>query len=115
MVLSKPICRVQGWLMPWFQFKIWQLALLVVLVAVAIVDVQDHGRREPALVVLAAVGYAAYFLFVWLSWLCVRRYEARLGRTLLVGLYMTAMAVLFLIATVAYLVLEYRYVVGRVF
>ncbi len=115
MVLSKPMRRASGWSMPWFQFKVWQLALLVVLVAVAITDIENHGRREPALVALAAVGYAAYFLLVWLSWLCVRRFEPRLGRTLLVGLYMSAMAALFLIATVAYLVIEYTYLFGRVF
>jgi hypothetical protein len=113
-VASKSVARVPGRLMTWFQFKLWQLVLLVMLVAIATVDVRDHGRPEPLLLALAAGGYAAYFLIVWLSWLCVRRFESKLGRTMLLGLYLTAMAALFLIATTTYLVIEYRYIVGRI-
>ncbi len=113
MVSSRSALRASGWSMPWFQFKVWQLALLVMLVAIATIDVREHGRPEPPLFALAAAGYAAYFLIAWLSWLCVRRFESRLGRTMLLGLYLTAMAALFLIATVTYLVIEYRYVVGH--
>jgi hypothetical protein len=95
--------------MPWFQFRVWQLALLVAIVALVTVDIQNHGRREPILLTLAAGGYAAYFVMVWLSWLFVRRFEARVGRTMLLGLFMFAMGILFLAATIGYLVIEYVY------
>jgi hypothetical protein len=113
MVSSRTAPRASCWLMPWFQFKVWQLALLVMLVAVATIDLREHGRPELPLLALAAGGYAGYFLIVWLSWLLVRRFQSRLGRTMLLGLYLAAMAALFLIATITYLVIEYRYIVGR--
>lgn len=105
--------RVPGRMMPWFQFKVWQLALLVVIVALVMIDIQDHGRREPVLLALAASGYAAYVAIGWLSWLYVRRFQARIGRPMLWALFMFAMGLLFLVATIAYLVIECAYVAGH--
>jgi hypothetical protein len=43
------------------------------------------------------------------GWRVARRLEARLGPTLLLILYLIAMAALFLIATAVYLVAEHAY------
>ena len=115
MVLSNATNRVAGRLKPWFQMKVWHLALLVLVVALAIVDIQDHARSDPLLVALAAAGYAGYFMIVWLSWLYVRRFEVVLGLPILLGIFMTATATLFLMATIIYIVIEYAYLVGHVF
>jgi hypothetical protein len=115
MVVSKPIGNASGQLTPWFQIKVWHLALLVMIVALAIVDIQDHARSEPVLIALAAAGYAGYFLIVWLTWLYVRRFEVALGLPVLLGVFMTAMATFFLMATIVYLVIEYAYLVRHVF
>jgi hypothetical protein len=114
MALSKPIGHASGRLTPWFQIKVWHLAVIPVIMALAIRDIQDHARSEPVLLTLAAAGYMVYFLFVWLVWLYVRRFEAWLGLPILLAVFMTAMAAFFLIATVIYLVIEYAYVVGRI-
>jgi hypothetical protein len=92
---------------------IWQLALLVAYVAVAIVDIQDHGRKELPLIFLASGGYAAFGLFCWLSWHALRYLQRRLGPVLLVAVYAFAMGGVFLAATVAYLVIEYFYLGGK--
>jgi hypothetical protein len=115
MVLSNVTSRAAGRLKPWFQIKVWHLTLLVVIVALAIVDIQDHARSDLVLVALAAAGYAGYFLIFWLTWLYVRRFEVVLGLPVLLGIFMTAMATFFLMATIVYLVIEYAYLVGHVF
>jgi hypothetical protein len=112
MVLSKRIECASGRLRPWFQIRVWHLALLVLIVALAICDIQDHARSEPVLVVLAAAGYAGYFLLVWLTWHYARRFEAALGVPILMAVFMTAMAAFFLVATIVYLVIEYAYLGG---
>jgi hypothetical protein len=76
------------------------------------VDIEDNGRHEPVLLALAATGYAGYVLLGWLSWLCVRRFERSLGRVLLLASYMTAMAGVYLAATVLYLMIERLYLWG---
>ena len=93
--------------------KVWHLVLLVAFVAVAIVDIQDHRRGEPVLVGLAGAGFAIYAALAWLGWNYARRFEARLGRVALVGLYLASMAGLFLFATIAYLLIEHVYLGGR--
>jgi hypothetical protein len=115
MFSSNSIGRVSGRLTPWFQIKVWHLALLVVIVALATRDIQTHARNEPVLQLLAAAGYAGYFFLVWLIWLKVRRFEAALGLPVLLVVFMTAMAAIFLMATVVYLVIEYAYLVGHLF
>jgi hypothetical protein len=89
--------------------RVWHLALLVLFVAVAIRNIQDQGRREPALIALAVAGFVAYGLLGWLGWRLARRFEARIGATALLALYLVAMSALFLVATVVYLLIEYRY------
>ena len=44
------------------QFRIWHLWLLALFVAMAIVNIRDQGRSEPALVALAAAGFGLYGL-----------------------------------------------------
>jgi hypothetical protein len=97
---------------PLLQFRLWHLALLVVYVAIAIVDIQDNRRTEPALIALAAVGFAGYAVTCWLAWHGMRRLKHRYGLLPAVIGYIVAMAALFLAATVIYLVLEYAYVTG---
>src|SRR4051812_31394461 len=98
----------------WYQPRIWHLALLVLFVAIAIADIQDHRVREPALIAMAAGGFVLYAIIGWIGWWAARRrFEARLGPVLLFVLYAIAMAALFLLATVIYLVIEYQYRGGQ--
>ena len=95
------------------QFRIWHLALLVLFVAGAIANIQDQGRSEPALIVLAGLGFVAYWLLGWLGWRSCRRLEAQFGAPVVLVFYLVAMAGLFLVATGVYLVLEHLYLGGR--
>jgi len=98
---------------PLFQFRIWHLALVVLYVAIAIVEIKDQRRSEPALIGLAAAGFAAYGLLCWLGWHAMRRVEPRLGSVVVVIVYAVTMAAIFLVATILYLALEYAYLTGR--
>lgn len=98
--------------LPLVQFRIWHLWLLALFVAMAIVNIRDQGRSEPALVALAAAGFALYGLLAWGAWCLARRLRPRLGMIPVLALYLVAMAGLFLVATVIYLLLEYDYLVG---
>jgi hypothetical protein len=100
-----PTRRTPGWA----QLRIWHLAVLVLFVAIAIADIQDQRIREPTLIALAAGGLMLYGLIGWIGWWTVRRFEARLGLTTLFVLYSIAMGVLFLVATVIYLVIAHIY------
>ncbi len=95
-------------------FKIWHLTLLVAFVAIAIVDIQDHRMTDPVLIGLAAGGFAAYAVLAWLGWRLAQRWESRLGRVVLLGLYFATMAGLFLVATIAFLLIEHVYRGGRI-
>ncbi len=97
------------------QVRIWQLAVVVLYVAVAIVDIQDHRRTEPFLVSLAAAGYGGYGLLCWLAWHGLERFAARLGRVLRVAVFAVSMAAIFLAAVIAYLLIEYAYLGGNLF
>ena len=98
----------------WYQPRIWHLALLVLFVAIAIVQIQDQRVHEPTLIALAAGGFVLYAIIGWIGWwIARRRLESRLGPMLLFILYATAMAALFLVATVIYLVIEHTYRGGR--
>src|SRR5262249_23693748 len=98
----------------WYQPRIWHLALLVLFVAIAIADIQDHRVHEPALIALAAGGFLLYGLIGWIGWWTARRrLESRLAPWLLFLLYAITMALLFLVATIIYLVIEYAYRGGR--
>ena len=46
-------------------------------------------------------------------WHAIRRFESRLGSVLVVAVYAVVMGGLFLAATVAYLLMEYVYLGGR--
>jgi len=94
------------------QFRVWQFGLLVALTAIAIVDIQGYCR-EPRLIALASAGYAGYALLCWLLWHGLRRFERRLGPVILVSAYVVMMGAVFLAATVAYLLIEYVYLGGR--
>jgi hypothetical protein len=113
MILSNSTSRASRRLAPWFQIKVWHLALLVVIVALATRDIQTHAPTEPVLQLLAAAGYAGYFFLVWLIWQQVRRFEAALGLPVLLAVFMTAIAAFFLMATVVYLVIVCAYLVGH--
>ncbi len=99
---------------PLLQFRVWQFGLLVAFTAIAIVDIQGYCR-EPRLIALASAGYAGYALLCWLLWHGLRRFERRLGPVMLVSVYVVVMGAVFLAATVAYLLIEYVYLVGRLF
>jgi hypothetical protein len=98
----------------WYQPRIWHLALLVLFVAIAIVQIQDQRVHEPALIALAAAGFVLYAIIGGIGWrIARRRLESRLGPTLVFILYAVAMSALFLLATVIYLVIEHLYRNGR--
>ncbi len=113
MTQSLPPIRSASRISPFFQFRIWNVALLVVYVAIAIVDIQDQRRNETALIILASAGYAAYGLIVWTAWHCIRRLEARLGLMLAVMVYLVSMGVLYFVATILYLMAEDALLRGR--
>jgi hypothetical protein len=87
--------------------------VLVLFVAIAITDIQNQRIDEPILVALAAGGLVLYGLIGWIGWWGAQRFETRLGPILLFILYSVAMGVLFLVATVVYLVIAYVYRGGR--
>ena len=97
---------------PLLQFRVWQFGLLVALTAIAIVDIKGYCR-EPRLIALASAGYAGYVLLCWLLWHGLHRFERRLGPVMLVSAYVALMGAVFLAATVAYLLIEYVYLGGR--
>jgi hypothetical protein len=100
---------------PRFQLRVWHLGLLVFYAAIATADTLDHTRREPILTALASAGFAGYAVLVWLGWCLFRRLETRLGATTTLALYVVAMAAFFLVATAAYLVVEYAYLTGGLY
>ena len=91
---------------PLVQLRVWHLALLVLFVAVAIANIQDQRPPTPGLVALAASGFVLYGFLGWAGWRFARRFEARIGSTLLLVLYLAAMAGLFLVATLVYVAVE---------
>ncbi len=97
------------------RFKLWHLVLLVAFVAVAIADIKDNRRFEPSLIGLAGGGFACSHaeVLAWLGWVFARRFEGKIGKVTLIGLYLASMAGLFLFATVAYLLIEHLYLGGR--
>jgi xanthine/uracil permease len=97
----------------WAQLRMWQLALVVLFLAIALADIKDQRIREPVLVILAVGGRVLYGLIGWMGWWGVRRFEKRLGVALLFSVYSVAMGVLFLIATIIYLIIAHVYRVGR--
>ena len=94
------------------QFRVWHLWLLALFVAIAIVNIRDQRRCEPALIALAAAGFAFYGLIAWGAWHLARRWRPQLGGTAVLAAYLVAMSFLFLAATIAYLLLEHAYLVG---
>jgi hypothetical protein len=100
---------------PRFQLRVWHLGFLVLYAAIAITDILDHTHREPFLMTLASAGFAGYAVLGWLGWCRFRRFETRLGAMTTLLLYTVAMAALFLVATAAYLILEYAYLTGGLY
>jgi hypothetical protein len=94
------------------QFRVWHLWLLALFVAVALVNIRDQRRHEPALIALAAGGFVLYGLIGWGAWCLARRLRPRLGTAAALVLHLIAMAALFLVATIVYLVIEHAYFVG---
>jgi hypothetical protein len=88
--------------------------VLVVFVAIAIVDIKGQRIREPALIALALAGLVLYGFIGWIAWWAVRRFESRVGMSLLFVLYSIAMGLLFFVATVIYLVIAHIYRGGKI-
>jgi hypothetical protein len=112
MTQTAPSIRSASRTSPFLQFRIWNFAVLVAYVAIAIVDIQDQRRHETALIILASAGYAAYGLIVWTAWHGIRRLEARLGLMVAVLLYLVSMAAFYWVATNLYLVAEDAFLRG---
>lgn len=105
MVIS-PLARSAGRPATTVPLRIWHLAVLVVLVALAIVDIQNHRATEPYLIALAAGGYAGFVLAAWVAWKRAQRFEARMGTLGLLVAYLVAMATLYSLAVLIYLSIE---------
>ena len=99
---------------PLGQVRVWHLSLLVLFVAVAIVNIQDQRRTEPFLIGVACGGFVLYALIGWFGWRFARKLEPRLGKTAVIVFYLIALAVLFLVATVMYVMIEIYYLTGHV-
>lgn len=97
---------------PLAQLRIWHLAVVVLYTAIAIVDIKAQQPSDPVLISVAAVGFVGYGCLVCLFWRLVRPYESHLGMLWLVGLYLIAMAALYLAATLIYLAIERAYLTG---
>jgi hypothetical protein len=91
---------------PLGQLRVWHLALLVLFVAVAIANIQDQRPPTQGLVALAASGFVLYGFLGWAGWQLAHHFEDRLGPTFLLVLYLAAMAMLFLVATLVYVAVE---------
>ncbi len=102
MTASRPVHQTA----PLGQLRVWHLALLVLFVAVAIVNIQDQRPPTPELVVLATSGFLLYGFLGWAGWRFARRFEARIGSTLSLVFYLASMARLFLVATLLYVAAE---------
>ena len=102
MTASRPVYQSA----PLGQLRVWHLALLVLFVAIAIANIQDQRPPTPGLVALAVSGFVLYGFLGWAGWRFAHRFEARLGTTLLLVLYLAAMAMLFLVATLVYVAVE---------
>jgi hypothetical protein len=113
MTESSPSIRRSSRISVLFQFRIWNLALLVVYVEIAIVDIQDQRRQEPFLIALAAAGFVVYGLIVWLGWHFIKRWESRLGSMPALIVYVIVMGAIYLVATYLYLMAESAYLDGR--
>jgi hypothetical protein len=101
---------VPGWAQP----RVWHFALLVMFVAIAITDLRDQQIREPLLIALAGGGLILYGLIGWIGWWTIQRFATRLGPIVLFIVYSVAMGVLFLVATIIYLVIAHMYRVGGI-
>ena len=90
--------------------RVWHLSLLVFYVAIAIVQIQDQRITEPTLIALASAGFLAYGV---VGWLIAKRIGRRSGSATAIVVYSVAMAVFFLVATLAYVAMENHYRMGH--
>ena len=72
MTASRPVHQSA----PLGQLRVWHLAPLVLFVAIAIANIQDHRPPTPGLVALAASGFVLYGLLGWAGWRFAHRFEA---------------------------------------
>src|SRR4051794_27879944 len=76
MTRSDPSLATSGQIRQPLQLRVWHLALLVLYVALATLDVRDQTQHQPFLMALATVGFAGYALLGWLGWNRFRRFES---------------------------------------
>lgn len=107
MTVAHPSARVLRAVSPLVRFQIWHLALLVLFVAIAIVDIQGQCQGNPRLEALASAGFAGYGVLGWLGWHATRRFlGGRLGPLWTLLVFLVAMTALYLLAAVIYIQLE---------
>jgi hypothetical protein len=110
MTETVPSIRQSSRISALFQFRLWNLTLLVVFVAIAMMEIKNQRRSEPALIGLAAAGFVLYGMIVWLGWHFLRRWESRLGSMLTFIIYAVTMGTIYLVATIFYVLAEYAYI-----
>jgi hypothetical protein len=93
--------------------RIWHFWLLALFVGAAIVNIQDQRVTDRRLIALAAAGFVVYGVLAWFGWRYAQRRFARLSPVALLGLYLSALALLFMVATVSYVTIEYYVVTSR--
>ena len=98
---------------PFVQVRVWHLALLVLFVAIAIVNIQDQAGTRPAMITLASAGFVLYGVLGCVGWHLARRAEPRLGMLRVLIIYAIAMAALFVVATAIYTTMQVYYMTGH--
>ncbi len=92
--------------------RLWHWAVIVLFVAVAIANIQDQRITNPRLLALAIVGFGGYAILAVLGWKLCRRLEPRLGFLAVLILYLTALGVLFVVASFVYVAISDLYQFG---
>ena len=93
----------------WAQLRIWHFACSSCSWRSRLSTSRTSAFGSPLLIALAAGGLVLYGLIGWIAWWAVRRFESRLGPILVFVLYSVAMGLLFLVATIIYLVIAHIY------
>src|SRR5262245_31519958 len=94
-----------------FRFRMAHLAAVPLFVAFAMLNIRDHGIRDPGLLAIAGAGFLAYGLIGRFGWALADRAAPPGSRRRLaaVAFYLAAMALIFGVACFVYVAIEARY------
>jgi hypothetical protein len=92
--------------------RLWHWSVIVLFVAVAIVNIQDQRITDRFLLGLACAGFVGYAVLAIVGWRYSRRLERRLGPLFALILYLIALAVLFIVASILFVAISDLYQFG---